>query len=103
MSADDPCAVPHGKQVGGDRAAEPLLRLRRGDAGDEALARRADKQRTAESGELTEPGKGNDALPRGFAEADPRVEHNAGLADARSCRKLKGVREESGNIVHDVD
>ena len=48
MGPDDPRAALGRDQMRRDRAAEPLMRLRRGDRTDEALARRADQQRQAE-------------------------------------------------------
>ena len=48
MGADDPRAALRRHQMRRDRAAEPLMRLRRRHRADEALARCADQQRQAE-------------------------------------------------------
>ena len=48
MGADDLGAALCGDQMRGDRAGEPLRRLRRRHRGDEALARGADQDRQAE-------------------------------------------------------
>ena len=80
VGADDPRAALCRRQMRRDRAAEPLMRLRRHDRADEALARRADQQRQAEDARVRPAGPARSCSARASCRSRCR-------GRARCCRR----------------
>jgi len=89
--------------MGRDRAAEALMRLRRRDRADEALARGADQKRQAEDAEFIEPGQRRHALFGGLAEADTGIEHDVAAGNAGPVGYRERSRKIVGDILHDIE
>src|SRR5580692_1406725 len=87
----------------GNRAAEPLRRLRRYDRMDEALARGADQERQVEAAPGIEPRDAGETLLRRLAEADTGIERDAVALDAGLPGDFQRAREEIGHVLDDVD
>ena len=98
-----PRAILHGQRMGNDRSAEPAFGRRRRDCIDEALARRADKERQTEFLEPAQPGNCRHALFRRLAEANAGIEDDGLPADAGARRDSKRARKESLDVVQYVD
>src|ERR1700722_5446272 len=73
---DDGGAVIDGNEMRGERSAEPLHRLGRGDRMNEALARGADQKRQIKAAPGIEMGDTGKALLRGLAKANAGIEHD---------------------------
>ena len=76
-------ALPQSLERDGDRARQPVGRLRRvADRADEALARGAEEDRAAEPVQEREAADQREVVRDRLAEADPRVDEDAGARDA---------------------
>ena len=103
VGPDDRGAVHIGHHMGGNRAADPLHRLRRRHRVDEALARGADQDRQAEVLEFVELGDRLHALLRGLAEADAGIEHDGFPRDAGLVGDVERMVEERVDVGDDAD
>ena len=81
------------RSSGGEGVTELMKRLR------EAPTRSGKPKRL----ELREPCQANDALLRGLAEADARIEHDVLACDAGARRDLERTGKESDHVGDDID
>src|SRR4051812_49724099 len=94
VDAEDVGALGGGEDGGGDRAAEALIGGGAVDPADEALARGADDERAPQPAELGEPAQQLHVVRVRLAEADPGIEPDPLLVDARGNRPLPPLRQE---------